>query len=184
MSALFAILCMLLVGVVDADDDGHNCRCEAEFERFYGGRRLLEGPTSRLLHSFSHHYDYQSAYVNDDGYYVVENIVVLPRNSKHCLTNDSGQSSIVAVQNFMNMFGGGGRHLVEEAARGTEHKERPRSTSELRGTQRGKRSSSSKQHYYFYGGKGKVSNPKFKCCLIVQRCNILKISSNHLTLLC
>ena len=150
----FVVFSYALLGAVCAQEI---CRCEAEFERFYGKRRLRESPTSRFLHSY--HYNYQNAYINNQGYYVVEDVVILPRESNHCAKEAEGQplySQDVAVNNFKNIFGSGRRHLADQTAEYFGNEIDSRAAREVRGTQRGKRSSS-KDYYYDYGGEGMVS---------------------------
>jgi hypothetical protein len=64
-----ALLSIFAVATVHDD----YCRCEAEFERFYDRRHLGETVSS---------------YVNEDGYFVVDGIIVLPSDSDECRTHD------------------------------------------------------------------------------------------------
>jgi hypothetical protein len=66
-----------------------SCRCTADFEHFYARRALQEQPQSQLDEERSllfknHGYDYKGYYIDDDGYYVVEGVKVLPDDDPAC----------------------------------------------------------------------------------------------------
>jgi len=159
------------------------CRCEAEFEQLYGRRRLMEGP-KRVLAGKSYPYDYDNSYVNDEGYYVVDGVVVLPDDSPYCshTTHNDYQKSLYKMM-------GGHRDLLEEEDEEEEVEDAPR---ELRGG--GSKSSKGDYYYgggggsksskgdygdYYYGGKGKVRSSTrcwaivlFRFVLFDQRCPV------------
>ena len=106
------------------------CRCEAEFENFYDRRRRLREVSPRDLRSTP--YDYSDAYVDEDGYSIVEGVRVLPSNECAIMgyaekrwsgiigrTSGGGTSSSTtdALSGWLNMFGGGGRNLAFEEER-------------------------------------------------------------------
>lgn len=111
------------------------CRCEAEFENFYDRRRLRE-VLPRVLHSTP--YDYSDAYVDEDGYSIVEGVRVLPSNECTILghsmekrwignimrTSRGGTSSTTdALSGWRSIFGRGGRSLADEEERENVDKE-------------------------------------------------------------
>lgn len=147
------------------------CRCEATFEKFYDRRNLRH--SSAYLP-----YAYDGAYMNEQGYYVVEGIIVLPDDSEYCNAHS------VRVRKWMALYGDGHRDLLEGTADVAEEAletEQERGTRNLNGkggrkgsksSKRGKggsksskkrqkggkggtKSSSKSQGYYYYGGKGK-----------------------------
>jgi len=76
------------------------CRCEAEFENFYG-RRLREA--SRKL---SYPYDYSDSYVDSDGYSIVEGVRVLPEYECHATSVFAPRGGGVAQSVFAPRIGG------------------------------------------------------------------------------
>lgn len=84
------------------------CRCEAEFENFYG-RRLRD--VSRKL---SYPYDYSDSYVDSDGYSIVEGVRVLPEYECHATSVFASRGGGVAksssqtnnaLSGWLGMFG-------------------------------------------------------------------------------
>jgi len=137
------------------------CRCEAEFERFYGRRRLLGGPTTRLVDisvtNSYHHYNYEDAFVNDQGYYVVENVIVLPGSNEKCDARPAGDH--YDVDNFMNIFGGDRRGLEgHDAGVRVTPPRKPRELlrRNLSKVGKGGKNINTSNVYNFYGRKGKV----------------------------
>jgi len=141
------------------------CRCEAEFEMFYDRRRLLKGPA--VLNAPPHgsrelSYRYDDSYVNDDGYYVVNGVVVLPSDSDFCIDQPVRPHS-ASIENFMALFGGR-RDLMEEAGdydddEEDEDMEEEMEAGEVHRNLKGSSSSKSKGgggDYYYGKGKGKV----------------------------
>ena len=104
------------------------CRCEAECENFYNRRRLREA-SPRDLHNTP--YDYSSAYVDEQGYTIVEGVRVLPANECPAtghpaemkwgdnVARASGggampSSTSDVLAGWLGIFGGGGRNLADE----------------------------------------------------------------------
>jgi len=134
------------------------CRCEAEFERLYDRRQLRGGSNRRdLAYVAGQPYNYDGAYTNDQGYYVVEGVVVLPHDSKYC---DDGPVSVFDKRNPWMASYGGHRNLLEndlEDEGDMEHHD-PRILKG--GSKRSKAGrNGGKKYLYYYGGKGKVHIP-------------------------
>ena len=175
------------VGEVSAQD---LCRCEAIFEELYDDedrrrrhhRLLINGVYSTMADvTPGYPYDYGTAYINSQDYWVVGGVVVLPGESEVC----RAASRDKYLKYWMTRFGGGRRHLAQDETLSEEEEEvesnRLPNARVLRGRERngkgtatttrgrnGKMSSSgaartsittpfeSSQQYYFYGGgKGK-----------------------------
>lgn len=156
---LFVAVAMLLLqtsSVTAAD----LCRCEADFEQFYGRRRL--GQASRRL---MYPYDYSNAYVDDEGYNVVEGVRVLPKSECSSTTtrtnavsrNSRGGGTYSnsdinrAFAGYLSMFGGG-RDLEEEENAIEENDTGRRGLGMMSGGKSGGMRSGH-YDYYDYGGK-------------------------------
>lgn len=125
------------------------------------------------------------SYVNDDGYYVVNGIVVLPGDSDYCRPQRSK-----SIEHFMALFGGDRRDLMVEAPtddyndEGEDAEEEERDVEEAHRNLKG--SSSSSDYGYYYGwGKGKVRIQymefRFLCCTPLvnfSRC-VVYLSNNR-----
>jgi hypothetical protein len=66
------------------------CRCTAKFEHFYNRRNLLsiQQQEDRTLLFENYAYDYTGYYIDDNGYYVVEGVRVLPNDDPACSGGD------------------------------------------------------------------------------------------------
>ena len=149
------------------------CRCEASFERLYDRRRrhLLEGFDRGLTNSASDSfpYDYGTAYINDEGYFVIDGVVVLPDDNELCQTLDHDNR----VKAWMTLFGER-RNLKEDSNKQQQEQQQSRALrGKLRNGPQGKGQgkngmmsgairndpSEFSRQYYFYGqgkayGKG------------------------------
>ena len=96
------------------------CRCEASFERLYDRRHrhLLEGFDRGLKNSASDSfpYDYGTAYINDEGYFVIDGVVVLPDDNELCQAFDHDNR----VKAWMTLFGEH-RNLKEDSNKQQQH---------------------------------------------------------------
>jgi len=68
-----------------ASGDTDLCRCEASYEHFY----------SRRLDYY--HYDYKNTYMDDDGYYIVDGVRVLPSYDEACVDNGNHMAEMSDV---------------------------------------------------------------------------------------
>ena len=164
---------LVLLQAVGGD---YYCRCEAEFERFYDRRRrwLKGGGGGATVH----HADITS-HVNDDGNYVVNGIVVLPSDSKECVSRAGTATGTATMDYFMYRFGHH-RELLEgedvdqdqESMKGpNDIKEEQTKDMELRRNLKGSSTDSlggkggrgpyNSDYYYGGGGKGKGKNVSF-----------------------
>lgn len=144
--------------VVESAHEPALCRCEASFERFYDRRhRLLEGFERGLKLSAVRNfpYDYDSAYTNDEGYFVIDGVIVLPDDSERC--QDSNHDN--RVKAWMTSFGDH-RNLAERNLNEYSNKQwqsralrgkGPGNNGKMSGTVRNDPNDYS-QRYYFYGG--------------------------------
>ena len=103
------------------------CRCETEDDTFYD-RRF----NRRLGHRSSHanaddqrrnlNYDYYQPYLDEDGYYVLEGVRILPSTDALCDGSDSDAgerdrtygSTSSSIEGFFNIFNGNRRYLNQE----------------------------------------------------------------------
>ena len=142
------------------------CRCEAEFESLYDRRQLRQGSTQRdLTYVSGHPYDYDDAYINDHGYWVVERVVVLPGDSEYCDTprsvfyyghrdlveNDLEDKEEMEHQNLRVLKGKGAK-----GSKGSKGSKSSKSSKSSKGSKSSKSSKGSSKGYFYYGGKGKV----------------------------
>lgn len=141
------------------------CRCEAEFERLYDRRQLRGGSNGRdLAYVAGQPYKYDGAYTNDQGYYVVEGVVVLPNDSEYC---DDGPVSVFDARHPWMASYGGHRNLLAEDLEDEEDMEHQDTrvlkggSKSSKGSKGGRKSSKwgRKEYFYYYGGKGKVRTP-------------------------
>ena len=85
-----AVTLILLNAVVSTFGQAtEQCRCAASFEHFYDRRSLSqqqqqaeEGDRSLAFSNYA--YNYKGYYVDDEGYYVVEGVRVLPNDNPAC----------------------------------------------------------------------------------------------------
>lgn len=80
-------LILLNAAVSTFGQDTEQCRCVASFEHFYDRRSLSqqqpeEGDRSLAFSNYA--YDYKDYFVDDEGYYVVEGVRVLPDDDPAC----------------------------------------------------------------------------------------------------
>ena len=160
---VFAAKALLAAGLLSgfavvAVRAGDYCRCEADFERFYDRRRLLEG--GRILATVNPDY-----YVNDDGYYVVDGITVLPNDSDQCSAHGGVTTRTANIALFFSSFGNH-RGLLDKAyadddqiirkdeIEKVETDDEEHAVAAMRNLKGGSKSGS-KKNYYYYGGKGK-----------------------------
>lgn len=81
---LTLVLAVLLIGEAAA---AKKCRCEAKYEDFYDRRRgLTSGDNSHRDLGGQDSYQYGGAYEDDEGYYVVDGVRVLPKSDSACDT--------------------------------------------------------------------------------------------------
>ena len=150
------VLSSFAVVVVSAGD---YCRCEAEFERFYDDRRLQE--QNRILETGQH-----SSYTNDDGYYVVDGIVVLPKDSDECSAFPDVATRAANIEYFMSRFGKHRDLWDEEDADDDEDfydedeiedemETEAKFERNLKGSSKGSKGGKGESGSYYYGGKGK-----------------------------
>lgn len=145
------LLCGFVVVPVQAGD---YCRCEAEFEHFYDRRQLLE--SGRILETGNHDH-----YVNDDGYYVVDGIVVLPNDCDQCSAYAGVRTRTATVDHFMSIFGNH-RDLLDkndaddnQAIRKYENEKGGATEGDEEKVAVLRNLKGSSKSYYFYGGTGK-----------------------------
>lgn len=145
---------------------GRFCRCEAEFERFYDRRRLLE--SGRILATVKHGF-----YVNDAGYYVVDGITVLPDDRDECSANPGATTRTANIDYFMSRFGNH-RELLDkidaderQAINKDENEKEGEAAVEEEAVRRnltvnGNRNGGSYERYYYYlyGRNGKRKGRK------------------------
>ena len=166
--------------LLQAAGGDYYCRCETEFERFYDRRRRwLKG--GRGGATVQH--DDITSHVNDDGNYVVNGIVVLPSDSKECVTRAGMATGTARMDYFMYRFGHhrelldkqdadqdqesmkGPNDIKEEQTKNEERTMKLRrnlkgsSTDSLGG--KGGRGPYNIDYYYGGGGKGKGKNVSF-----------------------
>jgi hypothetical protein len=96
-------------------------------------------------------YDYTDYYIDDDGYYIVEGVRVLPDDDPACAEEDDNHSYSSLL--FSRIFGNS-RHLGEEGNEMIMDEEE--SHRALMGMM-GMMSSSGYSDDYYFVGKGKVS---------------------------
>jgi hypothetical protein len=160
------------------------CRCTAKFEHFYDRRNLfsLKPQEGRTLLFENYAYDYTDYYVDDDGYYVIEGVRVLPDDDPACSDDDDdayldtdsvndvvANDEVPAHQKrtgiFAHVFGAGrtlyGVESEDEYEANIENDESESQQRTLMGMMGGMMSSSGKYDYYYNDdggyGKGKVS---------------------------
>jgi hypothetical protein len=87
------LLCSLLPVLVFGDQDGacsqkrelqdnELCRCEASCEHFYS-----RWAPRNSMSSYDYRYDYTTAYLDTNGYYIIEGVRVLPSDNGTCSGN-------------------------------------------------------------------------------------------------
>lgn len=161
-SGLLAVASASMDDVVERNLQGPAlCRCEASWEDFYY-RRLeqqrddVDAKEPSRQRSLYHHFDYTDAYLDNEGYYVIEGVKVLPR--EQC--------------NAFNFFG---RNLEEDSSTSFERDviniASPASTSSSSAAlseadESSEQSSTTRDLTYYYGSKGKNAS------LGVQKCAI------------
>lgn len=80
-------LLVLSAAITTFAQDVELCRCTAKFEHFYDRRSLIQQQSEeedRSLAFRNYAYDYKDYYIDDDGYYVVEGVRVLPDDDPAC----------------------------------------------------------------------------------------------------
>jgi hypothetical protein len=109
VSALLSVSLFALIAIGTATAQGTTdlCRCTAYFEHFYD-RRRRHNRNSRDLNNYV--YDYSDYYIDNDGYYIVEGVRVLPDDDPACMEADDDVSTTQRV--FARIFGP--RHLIHE----------------------------------------------------------------------
>jgi hypothetical protein len=128
------------------------CRCAAKFEHLYD-RRVLREHQERNLPFYHRAYNYTGYYVDDDGYYIVEGVRVLPDDDPACV-DDTAQQRSYPSRLFFQIFGN--RNLEEETdASFVEEEEDEEPHRALMGMMS---SYGYSDDYYTYG-KGKVRHP-------------------------
>ena len=161
--AMLPTVVVLLFGVVtwtvpSALAQTELCRCTAKFEHFYDDRRrALREQQDRTLLFQTKAYDYSDYYIDDDGYYIVEGVRVLPDDDPACSGNTNRSFS---SQLYAKIFGNG-RNLGEEDEDELIADEEPHRAL------MGMMSSYGYSDDYYSYGKGKVSGWKhcLYCCV-------------------
>jgi hypothetical protein len=145
------VVLMLLLGVVSVlptvvAQSTTLCRCAAQFEHFYD-RRALREQQERHLPFLHGAYNYTGYYVDDNGYYIVEGVRVLPDDDPACI-DDNRRSYSSSL--FHKIFGN--RNLEGESIEEKEDEEPQRALMGMMGMMS---SYGYSDDYYSYG-KGKV----------------------------
>jgi hypothetical protein len=166
-------LLVLNAAVSTLAQDTELCRCTAKFEHFYDRRSLIQQPQEegdRSLTFSNYAYDYKDYYIDDEGYYVVEGVRVLPDDDPACDGSaDDEKTTPYKRDGILARVFGQGRSLFEHDEDEEDMEEElPQQLRTLMGMMgmmggSGKASSSSSDpsdDYYNYGdggyGKGKV----------------------------
>jgi hypothetical protein len=103
-----SLVAFLAIGTAAAQGTTDLCRCTANFEHFYD-RRRRHNRNVRDLKNYV--YDYSDYYMDDDGYYIVEGVRVLPDDDPACMEEaDDDVSTTKRV--FARIFGP--RNLVHK----------------------------------------------------------------------
>jgi hypothetical protein len=100
-----SLIALLAVGTATTKAQTDLCRCTANFEHFYDRRRNLRDDhvEGRTLAFKNYVYDYSDYYIDDDGYYIVEGVRVLPDEDPACIEDDNDKSTTKRV--FARIFG-------------------------------------------------------------------------------
>jgi hypothetical protein len=174
-SSATTLLLLLNTAVIALGNDVDLCRCTAKFEHFYDRRSLLqqsprEVEEDRSLLFSNDAYDYDVYYVDDNGYYVIDGVRVLPDDDPACdgSEDDAATAAPHKRDGILARVFGQGRSLVEpEEVHNMEEEEDGQDIPQLR-TLMGMMSSggmmsssdSGYDDYYNYGddgySKGKV----------------------------
>ena len=168
--SISSTLLLLNAAVVALGIDVDLCRCTADYEHFYDRRSLLQQSPSREVEGdrallFS---NYDNYYVDDDGYYVIDGVKVLPDDDPAC--DDSADDAAPYKRDgiLARVFGQGRSLFDQEEEQYDEDQEKEEDIPQLRTLMgmmsgSGMMSSSDSGHddYYNYYddgySKGKVS---------------------------
>ena len=180
-------LIVLNAAITTLAQDVGLCRCTAKFEHFYDRRSLMQQQRlpvlpvdgDRSLSFRNYAYDYSDYYIDDDGYYVVEGVRVLPDDDPACdgSADDEERAGSDTTRPYkrdgiLARVFGQGRSLLnidydDEEEEDGMVEDRPlqlRTLMGMMGGSGGMMSSSSSDpsdDYYNYYGKGKVRTQSF-----------------------
>jgi hypothetical protein len=180
VTALFVL--NAAVPTVVAQDPIELCRCTAKFEHFYSHRSLMQQQQElpedgdRALSFSNYAYDYKDYYIDEEGYYIVEGVRVLPDDDPACLESaddeedeervrsDTAPASAPATTPYkrdgiLARVFGHGRSLMEIDEEEDMDEDRSLLLRTLMGKMGGKGGKGYDDDYYSYGsdyGKGKV----------------------------
>jgi hypothetical protein len=179
VSVAAATALVLLIAVfTTAAQDIELCRCTAKFEHFYDQRLLIQQQLHEEGDRSLDAYDNKDYYINDDGYYVVEGVRVLPDDDPVCVDSADDEARVGSDttpapapykrDGILAKVFGQGRSLLESDEDYDKDADRPLQLRTLMGMMGRKRmmggkrmmSSSSHDDYYTDGmdnSKGKVS---------------------------